>query len=844
MLVTESTFQECIKEIGSYSEIAVDTETTGLFPYAGNNLFGISVSTKDKSYYFDYNSELKDATLSREKSPIANILNGYEGVVHMHNAKFDMAFLANEGVDVEGLKINCTYAVARIVDNSESWLTLDHLTRKLGHNKSDEVKKHILKHKLYEWIQRPGKKKREKNLFFYKVPLEVVQPYAEKDTEATLSLANHQINSIREQNKAKGLELKLDNLLQNERRLTKVFYRMERRGIRVDVRFTSDAYAYETKKYAKYADDFKVLTGKDFIDSGVLFALVFKEKGIPYPTTAKGNPCFDSDALKKCDNPLASIIKGCRDSYKKAGTFENILYYTYEDSLHSNARQAGCTTGRVSYSDPPMQCLEKVEEDDPSYNDKYLIRRCFVPREDYKFFMLDYDQMEYRMMLNYAGQLDLIDKIKGGLDVHTATAEMMGVPRKQAKCIAKGSLVLTDKGQIPIEEITLEHRIWDGESFCRHDGLIYKGIQEVISWDGVTSTLDHKVYTEDGDIYEMQFCKKYRIPLMVTGIKGEEVRFSNPNRPLFYGEWVSKSESIVRNMRRKLYTIYLKSLEQKNKELQMSKEHKAQDKSRGFISREMESLLSELQQSKVSLLEKLWSTWGTFANVLSAMGKIFSGEILSKTDFARRCSEEYKKRQDLAANSEDTSKVYDIQNVGYNFRFTVNGRCVKNCINFMLLYGGGSQKLADALGVSLNDAKDLKEKYFSVLPKVKSLISSCQNVVASRGFIHNWFGRRYHIDYDFCYKAPNYLIQGGCADWIKVAMVNIDNFLKDKKSKMLLQVHDELLFEVHKDEEEIVPILKYLMESVSYESPHLHLSYTVGVDWSDKNWQDKKPWEG
>ena len=599
MLVTEKAFPEVIKTIHKYKEIAVDTETTGLFPYAGDKLFGISVSTKDESYYFDYNSELQTATLSREKSPIANILNGYDGVVNMHNAKFDMAFLANEGVAVEELKINCTYAVARIVDNSENWLTLDHLTRKLGHNKSDEVKKHILKHKLYEWIQRPGKKKREKNLFFYKVPLEVVQPYAEKDTEATLALADHQFKSIRKQNGLKGLDIKLDNLLQNERRLTKVFYRMERRGIKVDVRFGSDGYAHETKKYTKLADEFKKLTGKDFIDSGVLFAIVFKEKGIPYPTTAKGNPCFDSDALKNCDHPLASIIKGYRDSYKKAGTFENILYYTYEDVLHSNARQAGCTTGRVSYSDPPMQCLEKVEEDDPSYKDKYLIRRCFVPRENYKLFMLDYDQMEYRMMLNYAGQLDLIEKIKGGLDVHTATAEMMGVPRKQAKTI-----------------------------------------------------------------------------------------------------------------------------------------------------------------------------------------------------------------------------------------------------NFMLLYGGGSQKLADALGVSLDEAKWLKEKYFSVLPKVKSLVSSCQSVVTSRGIIHNWFGRRYHIDSDFCYKAPNYLIQGGCADWIKVAMVNIDNFLKDKKSKMLLQVHDELLFEVHKDEEEIVPILKYIMESVSYEDPHLHLPYTVGVDWSDKNWQDKQPWEG
>ena len=51
-------------------------------------------------------------------------------------------------------------------------------------------------------------------------------------------------------------------------------------------------------------------------------------------------------------------------------------------------------------------------------------------------------------------------------------------------CIAKGELVLTDSGLVPIEKITIEHKLWDSESFVSHDGLIYKGIKKVISYQG------------------------------------------------------------------------------------------------------------------------------------------------------------------------------------------------------------------------------------------------------------------------------------------------------------------------------------------------------------------------
>ena len=158
-------------------------------------------------------------------------------------------------------------------------------------------------------------------------------------------------------------------------------------------------------------------------------------------------------------------------------------------------------------------------------------------------------------------------------------------------------------------------------------------------------------------------------------------------------------------------------------------------------------------------------------------------------------------------------------------------------LNFMLLYGGGAQKLADALGLSLEEAQKLKALYFDKLPKVRSFIRKCVKVAEQRGYIVAWSGRvlRYP-DSDFAYKAPNGLIQGGCADVVKHAMVECHSFLAHYKSKMLVQVHDELLFEMHKDELALVPRLQGIMEGAY---PYKHLPMEVGVDHSWVSWADK-----
>ncbi|MGN0576967.1 MAG: DNA polymerase, partial [Ruminococcus sp.] len=149
------------------------------------------------------------------------------------------------------------------------------------------------------------------------------------------------------------------------------------------------------------------------------------------------------------------------------------------------------------------------------YNDipdtlSQLIRTAFVPREGYKFIVSDYSAIEARVIAWLAGEDWRMEAFAKGEDIYCASAsKMFGVPvvkhgenghlRQKGKvaelaCIAEGQLVLTDHGLIPIEKVSVSDRVWDGMGWIKHEGIIYKGEQKVITYDGLTATPDHFVW--------------------------------------------------------------------------------------------------------------------------------------------------------------------------------------------------------------------------------------------------------------------------------------------------------------------------------------------------------------
>jgi len=128
---------------------------------------------------------------------------------------------------------------------------------------------------------------------------------------------------------------------------------------------------------------------------------------------------------------------------------------------------------------------------------------------------------------------------------------------------------------------------------------------------------------------------------------------------------------------------------------------------------------------------------------------------------------------------------------------TPQERALAKTINFGLAYGMGANVLAKRLDIPVTEAKDLMDKYFRVYSKVRGYINQHRKEVERRGYVVNMFGRRRRLSGDYR-KAFNALIQGTATDICKIAMVRLAEALP-ASVKMLLQVHDELLFEVEKD---------------------------------------------
>lgn len=158
-------------------------------------------------------------------------------------------------------------------------------------------------------------------------------------------------------------------------------------------------------------------------------------------------------------------------------------------------------------------------------------------------------------------------------------------------------------------------------------------------------------------------------------------------------------------------------------------------------------------------------------------------------------------------------------------------------LNFALIYGMGNQALANDLKVSLTEATDIKARYFGTMPEARTFINTVHQVIKLRGFVKNFYGRRRRLDSDDCYKAPNALIQGCAADYIKHKVVDIYKFLCFYKmlSRLINIVHDELVIEIHESELDMAPTLRWLLSDFkTFRCP-----ITAGAEYGNPSWGQK-----
>ena len=146
-------------------------------------------------------------------------------------------------------------------------------------------------------------------------------------------------------------------------------------------------------------------------------------------------------------------------------------------------------------------------------------------------------------------------------------------------------------------------------------------------------------------------------------------------------------------------------------------------------------------------------------------------------------------------------------------------RQVSKEITYGIIYGMGLETLSLQMGTDIDKAREFKIKYFKIIPEAKEFMDDVTNKISRGLAIHNRYGRKYFIDPDRAYLGINYLVQGTSADIVKEGMVTISDYLKDKRSKLLIQVHDEFIVEVDNSEIRHLPKIVNLLENNSINIP-------------------------
>tara|TARA_X000000950_G_scaffold66956_1_gene82584 strand:- start:6079 stop:8823 length:2745 start_codon:yes stop_codon:yes gene_type:complete len=191
-------------------------------------------------------------------------------------------------------------------------------------------------------------------------------------------------------------------------------------------------------------------------------------------------------------------------------------------------------------------------------------------------------------------------------------------------------------------------------------------------------------------------------------------------------------------------------------------------------------------------------------------------------------------------HTETASKIFkvDLERVSREMR----GKA--KMVNFGIIYGISAFGLSQRLGIKRKEAKEIIDNYFKEFPNVKNYMDSTINFAKKNGYVETLFKRKRFLNninsgnatmrgFDER-NAINAPIQGSAADIIKIAMINVHKQLlqHNLKSKLLLQVHDELVFDMHKEEEAKLKLLveKEMMNAIKFDVP-LEVEIGVGENW-------------
>ena len=425
-------------DLRKYDEIAIDLETRdpdlkskGSGAIIGNGeVVGIAVAVEGWKGYYPIAHEA-GPNMDRKK-----VLEWFKDVCEcpatkiFHNAMYDVSWIRNLGIKINGLIID-TMIAASIIDenrfqyslNSLSWVYLNQ-----GKNEAlltKAAKERGLDPKADMW----------------RLPSTEVGGYAEKDAELTLMLWQKFKKII--------IEDDLQNIFNLETDLFPCLVDMRFLGVRVDVQKAQQLKTALALKEENLIHQIKIETGIEVqLMAARSIAPLFDKLNLPYERTVKSDePSFTKNFLVNHKHPVVRMIAEARKINKVRTTFiDSIIKHEHKGRIHADINQirsddGGTVTGRFSYSNPNLQ---QIPARDPETGP--LIRSLFIPDEGCKWGTFDYSQQEPRLVTHYASRFGLssVEPVASAYeqdpttDFHKTVAQLANIDRKEAKTINLG----------------------------------------------------------------------------------------------------------------------------------------------------------------------------------------------------------------------------------------------------------------------------------------------------------------------------------------------------------------------------------------------------------------------
>ena len=456
MLVNVENYDSIKNKLNLFSSLVVDVETNGLNPFTKNQICGIGLGTLEgDTYYFPFLHQQGGNLSQTYKNDLIEFLNTVDTLIG-YNIKFDLHFLAREGLVIKDQELIDVIVMVRLTEPSdENDLAL---TKTIIRSYGTEAAQYDIDTKKYLKTNKWHKD-------FSEAPVDVLGPYCEQDVKWTTTLYRDRLEQIRHTKQEKVFTLECE--------LTKVLYKMEHTGISIDLKYANMAAIKIKERQEQLTKQIFAEVGDFNINSTQQISEIMNNNGIFSPRqTPKGAQSWDEAALVQINNPLAGLIRQYRALGKLFSTY--LEPYLESDIQHTSFCNWGTLTGRLSSREPNLQNIPRnhfkltnvdlndeerrvvrgrvnaliaskggltnldLDDEvvdtwsfigDESFDEldasQIAIRRLFIPRKDYSLVSFDYAQMEVRVFLSYFQNEEITQLLdKADIDFHGEAAKL------------------------------------------------------------------------------------------------------------------------------------------------------------------------------------------------------------------------------------------------------------------------------------------------------------------------------------------------------------------------------------------------------------------------------------